>query len=173
MADQAKEIAEASLGKGAEVLAYGDLAHNGQEQVLAAVRFSKNRTDGTGEPGSGVIYTSRATVLEDAGGKWSQVLLCDEHLKNPKGYLGGTRGMIANGWRLEYRRDPQAGLVMKFGAANATETDEAAGQSSGQKNSTVEVRWNKNAKRYQTFEQSQERYLSEVPSLETPQSILK
>ncbi len=29
------------------------------------------------------------------------------------------------------------------------------------------------AKRYQSFDQSHERYLSEVPSLETPQSILK
>ena len=108
-ADRAQEVAEASLGKGAEVLGYGNLAKNGQEQVLAAVRFLKNRPEETVEPGSGLIYASRVAVLEEAAGKWAQVLLCDEHLKNPKGYLERTGSTLGGGWRLEYRRDPQAG----------------------------------------------------------------
>jgi len=46
-------------------------------------------------------------------------------------------------------------------------------QSSEQKYRTFDVRWNKNSKRYQSFDQSHERYLNEVPSLETPESTLK
>lgn len=173
-ADQAREVAEASLGKEAEVLGYGNLAQDGQEQVLAAVRYLKNRPDEAVDPGSGLIYASRVAVLAEASGKWSQVLLCDEHLKNPKGYLGRTGSMLGGGWRLEYRRDPQAGLIMKFSSASLADVASApTGQHSGQTSPTFEVRWNKSAKRYQLFEQSHERYLSEIPSLETPESILK
>ena len=56
----------------------------------------------------------------------------------------------------------------KFDAVNAN-TEER----SKARNATLDVRWNKNAKRYQSFDQSHERYLNEVPSLETPQSTLR
>ncbi|HYL64898.1 MAG TPA: hypothetical protein VE077_19965, partial [Candidatus Methylomirabilis sp.] len=78
------------------------------------------------------------------------------------------------GWRLEYRQDARDGLEMKFTAAEKPDaSDGNAKQSSEQKDPAFIVRWNKNAKRYQTFDQSQERFLSEVPSLDIPQSILK
>ena len=120
------------------------------------------------------IFVTRAAILEKNGGKWSEVLLCDEHLKNPNGYLGGSPAARVAGWRLEYSQDAKEGLEMKFTPADRFDavnvnTDE----SSGQNKPTFDVRWNKNAKRYQSFDQSHERYLSEVPSLETPQSILK
>ena len=63
---------------------------------------------------------------------------------------------------------------MKFRSTLLADAGNAqTGQHSGQTGPTFEVRWNKSAKRYQLFEQSHERYLSEVPSLETPESILK
>jgi hypothetical protein len=63
---------------------------------------------------------------------------------------------------------------MKFTPAQGLDAANVnADQSSEPKVPTFDVRWNKNAKRYQSFDQSHERYLSEVPTLETPQSILK
>jgi hypothetical protein len=63
---------------------------------------------------------------------------------------------------------------MKFTpTAKPDASDGNAKQSSERKDQAFDVRWNKNAKRYQTFDQSQERFLSEVPSLDIPQSVLK
>lgn len=173
-AEEAQSVAVASLGKQAEVLAYGDLAQNGAKQVLAAVRFLKNRPDDKAEGGLSVIYETRAAILQEDGGKWTQVFLCDEHLKNPKGYLGGVGPTVDSGWRMEYRRDPAAGLIMKFkSAAIFDAVNVHTGLRSAVENPTFEVRWNKNAKRYQSFDQSHERYLSEIPSLGPAESILK
>jgi hypothetical protein len=120
------------------------------------------------------MLVTRAAILERNGGKWSQVLLCDEHLKNPRGYLGASSSASAGGWKLEYRQDPQAGLVLRFTPALiASVGNRRASQDSETKSPAFEVRWNKNAKRYQSFDQSHERYLSEIPSLGPAESILK
>ena len=172
--DETRDVAEASLGKQAEILARGNLALNGREQVLVVNRSSAGAPASMRDANPSPIFVTRAAVLEKNGGKWSEVLLCDEHLKNPNGYLGGSPAARITGWRLEYSRDAKEGLQMKFTPAerfDAVNVD--ADQRSGQSNTTFDVRWNKNAKRYQSFDRSHERYLSEVPSLETPQSILK
>ncbi len=90
VADEARGVAEASLGKQAEILAHGDLARNGLEQVLVVNRFSTGAAASAGGANPSPIFVTRAAVLEKNGGKWSEVLLCDEHLKNPNGYLGGS-----------------------------------------------------------------------------------
>jgi hypothetical protein len=172
--DEARRVAEASLGKQAEVLAHGNLALNGREQVLVVNRFSTAAAEGAGGATPFPTVVTRAAVLEKDGGKWSEVLLCDEHLKNPNGYLGGSLAARVNGWRLEYRQDGNEGLEMKFTPVERPDAVNAnAYQHAEQKYPAFDVRWNKSAKRYQSFDQSHERYLSEVPSLETPQSILK
>jgi len=172
--DEARGVAEASLGKQAEILAQGNLAQNGREQVLVVNRSSAGAQANKGEANASPIFVTRAAVLEKNGGKWSQVLLCDEHLKNPNGYLGGSLVARVSGWRMEYRQDEKEGLEMKFTPAERFDAENAnADQSSKKKVATFDVRWNKNAKRYESYDQSHERYLSEVPSLETPQSILK
>ncbi len=169
---ETRKIAEAALGKQAEVIAHGDLARNGLEQVLVINRFAKSRVGGAMAAPSSAIFITRAAVLEKNDGKWSEVLRCDEHLKNPQGYLGGTPAARANGWRLEYTADKNLGLEMKFTPANLDVGEPVAGtgESAGQ---TVVVRWNRKAKRYQSLDRSHERYLIEAPTLETPQSILK
>ncbi len=173
VADEARGVAEAVLGKQAEILARGDLALNGREQLLVVNRTSKQLTSGGGRANSPILVT-RAAVLEQNGGKWSEVLLCDEHLKNPNGYLGGSPVGRTNDWQLEFSQDAKDGLEMKFSPAEKFDAANAnAEQGSEQKFPAFDVRWNKNAKRYQSFDQSHERYLSEIPSLETPQSILK
>jgi len=171
VAEEARGVAEATLGKQAEILAQGNLALNGREQLLVVNRTMKQTAAGGGEANPPILVT-RAAVLEQNDGKWSEVLLCDEHLKNPGGYLGGSVVERASGWRLEYTQDANEGLEMKFTPAESL-ANANADQGSKQKFPVFDVRWNKNAKRYQSFDQSHERYLSEVPSLETPQSILK
>lgn len=168
--DEAHRVAEASLGKQAEVLAHGDLAGNGREQVLVIDRFSPQLEVFSPSP----ILVTRAAVLEKNGGKWSQILLCDEHLKNPNGYLGGSLAAHASGWRLEFKQDATQGLEMRFTPAE----ESGAGTGNAEQGSertlpSFDVRWNKNTKRYQSYDQSHERYLSEIPSLETPESVLK
>jgi hypothetical protein len=174
LVNEARGVAEASLGKQAEILAHGNLALNEREQLLVVNRFSKEAARGERGANSSAIFVTRAAILEKNGGKWSEILRCDEHLKNPNGYLGGSPAARVTGWRLEYSQDAKEGLEMIFTPAerfNAVNVN--ADQRSEQNNATFDVRWNKNEKRYQSFDQSHERYLSEVPSLETPQSILR
>jgi hypothetical protein len=174
ISEEARGVAETALGQQAEILAQGDLAQNGREQVFIVNRLPKASpaSEARGNPSS--ILITRAAILEKNGGKWSEVLLCDEHLKNLNGYLGGSPAARVSGWRLEYSQDAKQGLEMKFTPAERFDAmDGNADQNSQQKRPTFEVRWNKNAKRYQSFDQSHERYLSEVPSLETPESTLK
>src|SRR6202051_494137 len=61
VADEARGVAEASLGKQAEVLARGNLALNGHEQVLVVNRFS---SAGAGRANPSPIFVTRAAVLE-------------------------------------------------------------------------------------------------------------
>jgi hypothetical protein len=169
-ADGAQAVAEASLGKQAVILARGDLARNGREQLLVVNPFPKEAADVANSP---AIFVTRAAVLENNGGKWSQILLCDEHLKNPNGYLGGTPAARVIGWRLEYSQDANRGLEMKFRPAEKFDAGNAnTDPRLAQKSPTFDVRWNPSARRYQSFEPSQERYLNEVPLLETPESTL-
>jgi hypothetical protein len=172
--DEAPGVAEATLGKQAEILARGNLALNGREQLLIVNRFSTGAPASNGGANPLPILVVRAAILEKNGGNWSEVLLCDEHLKNPNGYLGGYPAGRITGWRLAYNQDTKEGLEMKFTPAERfDDLNGNSDQSSWQTYPTLDVRWNKSAKRYQSFDQSYERYLSEVPSLETPQSILK
>jgi hypothetical protein len=172
--DEAQAIADASLGKETEILARGDLTLNGREQLLIANRYSAGARTGKGDLKESPVFVTRAAVLEKNDGKWSEILLCDEYLKNPSGYLGGSSAVRTNGWRLEYRQDAKQGLEMKFTPAEKLRAANANGdESSTQIKASFDVRWNRNAKRYQTYDQSHDRYLSEVPALETRESVLK
>ncbi|MBZ5642213.1 MAG: hypothetical protein LAO19_05595 [Acidobacteriia bacterium] len=174
-AAESQSMAEAALGKQAEILEHGDLARNGAEQILAVNRIA-NAQRAAGKPADAAdpasIFIRRAAILEKSGGKWSEVLRCDEHVKNPNGYLAGTPAARVSGWRLEYSLDSGKGLEMKFIPADS-DADGAGSGSSESPGKSVVVRWNKSAKRYQSLDQSMERYLTEVPTLETPMSILK
>jgi hypothetical protein len=171
VAPEIQSVAEAVLGKQAEVLAHGDLAHNGMEQLLVINRFA-NTARGSGGPGnSSQIIVTRATVVQKNGDKWAEVLRCDEHLKNPNGYLGGTPAAPVTGWRLEFESDTPQGPELRFTPAEATQDHPPSTVDTG--NRTIAVRWNTKTKRYQSLDRSHERYLSEVSTLETPESILR
>jgi hypothetical protein len=172
LADDTRRVVEAALGKQAEVLAHGDLARNGLEQLLIVNRFDNAPRSSAGLENPAAIFITRAAILEKSNGQWTEVLRCDEHLKNPNGYLGGSSAARVNGWRLEFSPDTTRGLEMKFTPAysEAGEQESGTGEPAGQ---TVVVRWNTKAKRYQSLDASHERYLSEAPTLETPHSILR
>jgi hypothetical protein len=156
-------VAAATLGGGAEVVAFGDLAHNGRQQVLVANRVG---TAGPVAKGTeqGVRFT-RAAVFEQAGAKWSEVLRCDEFLKNPNGYLGGTPREPVTGWRLELSKQsghPEGELLF-------TPLQDSGAPSA----SAIAVRWNPALTRYQSFDSQSGRFVEELHSLETPVSPLR
>jgi hypothetical protein len=169
-ANEAREIADATLGKQSEILARGDLAQNGREELLVVNRVSKN-AEGAGDGNSSPILITRAAILENDDGQWSEVLRCDEHLKNPSGYLGGAPSARVSGWLLNYIQDPARGFEMTFTPAEGAASNQTLnGRSVG---TPLHVRWNKAANRYESLDPSQKRFLTELPALEAEPSYLK
>jgi hypothetical protein len=112
----------------------------------------------------GILFT-RLVVAENDQGKWKEVLRCDEHLKNPKGFLGLTPLVPVSGWRLQYEQDAEKGLQLYF-----TSLQPATG---GAHVSPIGVRWNPDTKRYQSLDRSYQHFLNEVPALGTLPSHLR
>ncbi len=152
-------VAQTLLGSDAEVIVFGDLARTGQQQVLAVNRLPK--TPAGTVPGT---LVSRAVVAENNGGKWKEVLRCDEHLKNPNGFLGGTPLAAVAGWRLQYEQNAEKGLLLFFTPLE---------QPRGAHIPTIGVRWNPKGKRYQSLDRNFEHFLGELPALERVNSRLR
>lgn len=148
--------AESDLGSEAEVLAFGDLAKNGRTQALVVNRL-KTTPQGT-VPGT---LVSRAAIIEREDGQWKEIFRCDEHLKNTKGYLGGTPLAGVPSWRLQSEQKEDKGLQMYF---------TPLARPAGGYVQTLEVRWNPEVKRYQSLDRNFEHFLTELPAIETPQS---
>jgi hypothetical protein len=157
--DDVQKAAEKSLGAETDVLLFGDLAKSGAQQALAV---NKIKALPPGVPRGNVI--TRAVILEKDGNSWKEILRCDEHLENPKGFLGGTPLAPVNGWRMQAEQDPDKGLLLYFTPLQAPKGGYAV---------PVEVRWNAKAKRYQSMDRSFENFLGELPALETPESQVR
>ncbi|HKW88282.1 MAG TPA: hypothetical protein VJN21_05965 [Candidatus Acidoferrales bacterium] len=147
------EVAKKLLGTESEVVLYGDLANNGKQEALIVNRVKKppdNIVPGT--------LVTRAAIIEDEGGNsWKEVFLCDQHLKNPNGFLGGIPLAEINGWRIQTEHDPAKGLTLYF---------TPLAKPTGGYIQTIGVRWNPEVKRYQSLDRNFEHFLTEVPSLE-------
>lgn len=154
-----EQAAENLLGSETDVLAFGDLAKNGRQEALFVNRL-KTTPKGMA-PGT---LVTRAAVIENDGGTWKEVFLCDEHLKNQNGFLGGTPIAPVTGWRLQYEQDPKKGLDMYF-----TPLERPAGGYI----ETVEVRWNPEVKRYQSLDRSFEHFVGEISSLDPVEMNLR
>ena len=152
-------VGQSVLGSEAEVLVFGDLARTGRQQVLVVNRLGKTPS-GT-VPG---ILVTRAVVAEKDGGKWKEVLRCDEHLKNPNGFLGATPIAPVTGWRLQFEQNAEKGLLLFF---------TPLAQPAGGHIPTIGVRWNPQVKRYQSLDRNFEHFLGELPALENIHSPLK
>ncbi len=150
-----QQVAENAMGSEAEVLVYGDLALNGNQQILVINRLKK--TPDAKAPGT---LLTRAGIVENEGGKWKQIFLCDEHLKNTKGFLGATPLSDVPAWRLQYEQHADQGLVMYF-----TPLDKPTGGYI----QTIGIRWNPKMKRYESLDRTYEHFLGESPALEIPE----
>jgi hypothetical protein len=145
-------VAQTALGNDADPLAWGDLAMNGHQQVLVV-----NRVYSQGALAVPGVVLSRLAVLESDGARWKEVLRCDEHMKNPNGYLGGTPAIDITAWRMQFQKDPKLGLLLFFTPYK---------QGPSVPNTTVEVRWNPEAHRYQAMDATYQIFIGEAPAIE-------
>jgi hypothetical protein len=159
--DDIQAGAQALLGTETTVLLFGDLAKNGKQQFLAAnvvPKTSKNNNI------PGTIVT-RAVIAQNDDGQWKEIFRCDEHLKNAKGFLGGTPLSDVTGWRIATDQDPSKGLALYLTPLKGV--DDAA------HSLPIGVRWNPETKRYQSLDRTYEHFLLEQPVISgTPKSVL-
>jgi len=157
--DNIQDAAKTLLGSDATVLLVGDLAKNGKKQFLAAnvvPKTPKNNVPGT--------VVTRAVVAEEDDGKWTELLRCDEHLKNQKGFLGATPLDSITGWKLQYEQNAEKGLQLYFIPLKVNGDTHVL---------PVGVRWNPATKRYQSLDPSYEHFLKESSTLENVRSTLR
>ena len=157
--EEIQSASQSLLGSESQVLLFGDLAKNGKQEFLAANVVPKTPTNNL----PGTIVT-RVVVAENTDGQWSEVLRCDEHLKNQKGFLGLTPLTPVTGWRLQYEQNDEKGLQLYFTPLKGT-TDSH--------NLPIGVRWNPGTKRYQSLDRSYEHFLLESPSIQDARSVLR
>jgi hypothetical protein len=157
--EEIQSAAKSLLGSESQVLAFGDLAKNGKQEFLAANIVPKTPTNNL----PGTIVT-RVVVVENADGKWAEVLRCDEHLKNPKGFLGMTPLAPIAGWRLQYEQSSEKGLQLYFTPLKGTTDSHVL---------PIGVRWNPETKRYQSLDRTYEHFLLESPAMQDARSILR
>ena len=157
--DDVRSAADSMLGSEAHVLAFGDLAKTGKQQVLVANVVPKTPKDNI----TGTIVT-RAVIAENDGGQWQEVFRCDEHLKNAKGYLGMTPIEPVSGWRLQFEQDATKGLTLYLTPVKGMDDKHVL---------PIGVRWNPKTKRYQSLDRTYDQFLSESPSLSTARSALR
>ena len=156
--DDVQSAADAFLGKETTVLVFGDLAKNGNRQLLAAnvvPKTPKNTLPGT--------IATRAVLAEESGGSWHELVRCDEHLKNEKGYLGGSPIDPVAGWRVQFEQNAIEGFHLYLTPVKGNDDPHVL---------PLAVRWNPAVKRYQTLDRNYEHFLTEAASVGTARSHL-
>jgi hypothetical protein len=157
--EEIQSAAKAFLGSESQVLVFGDLAKNGKQEFLVANVVPKTPTNNL----PGTIVT-RVVVAENVDGKWAEVLRCDEHLKNQKGFLGLTPLVAVTGWRLQYEQSDDKGLQLYFTPLKGVTDSHVL---------PIGVRFNPATKRYQSLDHTYEHFLLESPSLQDLRSTLR
>lgn len=149
--EDVQSAASAFLGKETTVLVFGDLAKTGTRQLLAAnvvPKTPKNNLPGT--------IVTRAVLAEESNGSWHELLRCDEHLKNEKGYLGGSPIEPVAGWRLQFEQNAIEGFHLYLTPVKGNDDPHVL---------PLAVRWNPAVKRYQTLDRNYEHFVPEAASL--------
>jgi len=157
--DDILAAAQNLLGKETQVLVFGDLAKTGKQQFLAAnvvPKTPKNDIPGT--------IVTRAVIAEEDDGKWSELLRCDEYLKNAKGYLALTPLASVAGWKVQYEQDPVKGIQLYFTPISGGPDKHVL---------PIGIAWNPTTKRYQSLDRTYQQFLLEKPSLDTARSVLR
>lgn len=146
-----QSAADAFLGKETTVLVFGDLAKTGTRQMLSAnvvPKTPKNNLPGT--------IVTRAVLAEESKGSWHELVRCDEHLKNEKGYLGGSPLEPVAGWRIQFEKNDVEGFHLYLTPVKGTDDPHVL---------PLAVRWNPAVKRYQTLDRNYEHFVPEATSL--------
>ena len=146
-----QSAADAFLGKETTVLTFGDLAKTGTRQLLAAnvvPKTPKNSLPGT--------IVTRAVLAEESNGSWRELVRCDEHLKNEKGYLGGSPIEPVAGWRVQFEQNAIEGFHLYLTPVKGTDDPHVL---------PLALRWNPAVKRYQTLDRNYEHFVPEAASL--------
>jgi len=154
--EDVQAAASAFLGKETTVLVYGDLAKTGTRQLLAAnvvPKTPKNTLPGT--------IVTRAVLAEDSGGSWHELVRCDEHLKNEKGYLAGSPIEPVAGWRVQFEKNDIEGFHLYLTPVKGMEDQHVL---------PLAIRWNPAVKRYQSLDRNYEHFVPEAPSLNPSRS---
>jgi len=157
--EEVLDATKSLLGSEAQVLLYGDLAKTGKPQLLAA-----NVVPNTPKSTVAGTVVTRAVIAENDDGKWIELVRCDEHLKNGKGYLALTPLQAVSGWKLQYENSAEQGMSLYL-------TPVQAGMSG--RTLPIAVRWNPATKRYQSMDYSYTNFLNEAPTLENPRSKVR
>ncbi len=148
-----KQVARAALGDNAQVLAFGNLSQSGDQEILAVDPISEAQPAGPG------TLISRAVVVGNARGKWTELFRCDEYLKNPQGYLVATPPQAVSSWRLQFSTGNPA-MTMYFTPVT---------QSVNGPPPRIGVRWNPKLQRYQSLDRFYKNFLGERATLELPE----
>jgi hypothetical protein len=154
-----QDAADTLLGSGTEVLLYGDLAHDGTQQMLAA-----NVVPNTPKSTVAGTVVTRAVVAQNENGKWTELFRADEYLKNAKGYLALTPLQGVTGWKLQYENSPEKGASLYFTPIKQGNTE---------KTLPIAVKWNPAVKRYQSMDASYQHFLNESPAIGSARSALR
>jgi hypothetical protein len=151
--------AQKLLGNETKVLLIGDLAKTGKQQFLAA-----NVVPNTPKSTVAGLVITRAVIAQNDDGTWNEVFLCDEYLKNPKGFLGLTPLAPVPGWKLQFEQSAEKGLQLYFTQLQTSSDSHVL---------PIGVRWNPATKRYQSLDRNYEHFLLEAPTLENTRSVLR
>jgi hypothetical protein len=157
--EEMQAAAQNLLGKETQVLVFGDLAKTGKPQFLAANVVPK--TPKNDIPG---IIVTRAVLAEETDGQWSELLHCDEYLKNAKGYLALTHLAAVAGWKVQWDQDPIKGIQLYFTPIKGPADPHVL---------PIGIAWNPATKRYQSLDLSYQHFLMEKPTLDTARSVLR
>ena len=158
--EEMQDAARALLGSEAQVLLFGDLAKTGKPEVLVA-----NVVPNTPKSVIAGTVVTRAVIAEkQEDGKWMELMRADEHLKNPKGFLGQTPLVAVTGWKLQYEQSPEKGMTVYFTPIKA---------GTNERTLPIAVAWNPATKRYQSMDLSYQHFLGESATLENPRSMLR
>jgi hypothetical protein len=150
-----QSVADAALGTGAHVVAFGNLGGMGTQQVLAVNPLHSGTV--ARDPD---LIISRAVIVDHQPGGWKEIFRCDESLKNPAGYLPGLRHPASAGWRLKLGTGGADGSTLYLTPLSQPGTGPQ---------DMIGVRWNPGVKRYESLDSHFRAFLHEEPALETPE----
>jgi len=159
VAPELQSAADALLGTEAKVLASGDLAKNGKQQVLVANVVPKTPKDNI----TGTIVT-RAVIAQNENGQWSEVFSRRRTFEECQRLSGHDADRAGERLAAAIRTRSTKGLTLYLTPVKGMDDKHVL---------PIAVRWNPKTQRYQSLDRTYEHFLSESPSLSNTRSQLK